>query len=88
VSPPSTINPGFRRRSEVGPDRVSRSRRTSGDELSVPPEQRIRGNNRREPAKLSSSEQLRRSREPAPLRIREAKPLSPELFPESFVLGF
>jgi hypothetical protein len=50
-----------------------------GDELSVPAQQRIRRDDRSEFAELLSSEWLGLSREPATLRIREAKPLAPEL---------
>src|SRR4030095_13012144 len=58
-----------------------------GDELAVPAQQGIRGDDRRELAKPHSSEWLCLSREATTLRIREAKSLSPELLPQRKVLG-
>ena len=58
-----------------------------GDELPVPAEQYLGGDDRRELTKLSSSEGLRLSREAATLRIREAKPLPSDLLNESPILG-
>src|SRR5258705_6101316 len=57
------------------------------NELSVPPEQRIRGNDRRNLAEPSSPERLCLTRETATLSIREAKWLAAELIEKSLVLG-
>src|SRR5215468_3907512 len=58
-----------------------------GNELAVPAEQRIWGDNRRELAEPRSSERLCPSGEAPTLRIREAKSPSSELLPERQILG-
>jgi len=55
--------------------------------LAVPAQQRIRGDDRRALVQPGSSQWLGLSREPATLGIREAKPLSAELFAKRSVLG-
>ena len=59
-----------------------------GDELPVPAEQSVRGDDRRDLAEASPSEWLRLSREAAALRIREAESPSSQLLMEGSILGF
>jgi hypothetical protein len=59
-----------------------------GDELPVPAQQGIRGDDRRELPEPSSSEWLRPSGEAATLRVREAKSPSSQLLTERPILGF